>query len=678
MSVLLLDALLGNLVVSTALAAAALLIQRGNRHPRLAHLLWVLVLAKLLTPPVLRLPLIETVAAPAMASRVEAVVASPDLKGMAWELQAGDVGTAVAAAPGAAWSLEQLAVTALVLGSLILAFWSLKRVLAFHSLLRQAAQPAPSHVQQEAERLARALGLSRAPAIVVTAARLSPLVWWIGGEVRVVLPRELVNELDPTDLRHVLAHELAHVRRGDHRVRWVEWATAVAFWWNPIAWLARRNLRANEELCCDALVLETLSPEPRAYAHSLLLAAEYLSCPTLRPSALATAFMNGGSLNNRLTMILSNAPLPARSTAARLLTTACALGVLTVGIAGAQERKAPAAGQDPAREAQAQTQPATNPAVLELRALVDQGELTKEAARLTYNAALAQDSPVMAALARRNVGAIEKIAAAVKEGLLTADEAAAKREAVAKDLQEIAFCVEILELPMDEARIWAGMESGSISEADGKARLAAIEADRWVPKFLASLGLRPDQVQLVQAGMERRAKQGPEQSQDTVWFGKYLVEQGLTVEQVQRVQSAAVKLATVKAERAQGSEDARIGGIKERLAGAGLSTAQLEVAMKVLPRVMAEAKREGAEFELDARLIQFMTEGGLTAEQIQLVAEITQRVAMTPAKSEAKVRGQGAGDEQDELAVILERLGLSAEVAGWMRDELSANGLTAE
>ena len=51
-----LEAVLGNLAVATALAVVALAVGRWANRPALAHVLWLLVLVKLLTPPVFTIP----------------------------------------------------------------------------------------------------------------------------------------------------------------------------------------------------------------------------------------------------------------------------------------------------------------------------------------------------------------------------------------------------------------------------------------------------------------------------------------------------------------------------------------------------------------------------------------------------------------------------------------------
>ena len=108
----------------------------------------------------------------------------------------------------------------------------------------------------------------------------------------------LFKDAAPEFLEMVVAHELAHLRRRDHLVRWVEWAATVLFWWNPVLWLARRGLRENEELCCDALVLSALDTDPNTYANSLLDALELLATPALRPPVVASQMTSGGSLEH--------------------------------------------------------------------------------------------------------------------------------------------------------------------------------------------------------------------------------------------------------------------------------------------------------------------------------------------------------------------------------------------
>src|SRR5207249_2175047 len=57
----------------------------------------------------------------------------------------------------------------------------------------------------------------------------------------------------------LLVHELAHLRRRDHWVRFLEMAVMAIHWWHPLVWWARRELHEAEEQCCDAWVIWALS-----------------------------------------------------------------------------------------------------------------------------------------------------------------------------------------------------------------------------------------------------------------------------------------------------------------------------------------------------------------------------------------------------------------------------------
>ena len=214
-----------------------------------------------------------------------------------------------------------------LLGSGVIFVWSLIRIFQFDRFLRAHTAPAPPELLAAGTDVVRRLKLRKVPDIRTTSANVSPMVWWAGWRVRVIIPAALLEQLGPREWRWVLAHELAHVRRRDHLVRWLEWLARVGFWWNPLMPWAQRNLRAMEEICCDDLVISTLQPEPRSYANSILTAVESLARPTIRPPAMASEINSGGSLERRFNMMVSNRG--DRSNSLRLATGSLAGGRVT-------------------------------------------------------------------------------------------------------------------------------------------------------------------------------------------------------------------------------------------------------------------------------------------------------------------------------------------------------------
>ena len=78
--------------------------------------------------------------------------------------------------------------------------------------------------------------------------------------------------------RVVLAHELAHVRRGDWATQLCADLLRALFWFNPLMWIATRCLRRDSELACDDAVLG-LGVDGPDYATQLLDLAKALRSP---------------------------------------------------------------------------------------------------------------------------------------------------------------------------------------------------------------------------------------------------------------------------------------------------------------------------------------------------------------------------------------------------------------
>ncbi|WP_419943361.1 M56 family metallopeptidase [Candidatus Palauibacter sp.] len=287
------------LVLSVGLAGVAWIVQRRLGWPSLAHGLWLLPLAALLVPPLVSIPIWPREADPVAA------VAAAGLSGAEPTPLAGAILVGWLKSHG-----KEGLVWLWLLGTASVLGWTLVRTLRFHRSLVRASEVAPPSVQRTAQEIARNLGLGAVPTVYATPAHVSPMVWWAGGKTRILLPSPLLAAMDGVELRCILAHELAHVRRRDRVVRWLEWLACAAFWWNPVAWWARRRLRASEELCCDALAITALDGAPRMYAGALLRVIDFMSTtPAPGPLTFASTIDRCGRasrLEKRFRVIMTN------------------------------------------------------------------------------------------------------------------------------------------------------------------------------------------------------------------------------------------------------------------------------------------------------------------------------------------------------------------------------------
>jgi len=120
---------------------------------------------------------------------------------------------------------------------------------------------------------------------------------------RLLLPSELVEASDPSELRHILVHELAHLRRRDILVGHVVTLVHALQWFNPLMGLAFRRLRADRELACDALALSVLGPgQTNAYGRTVVRQLERLRAAR-RPPILAAMAGDKSRIKQRIASI---------------------------------------------------------------------------------------------------------------------------------------------------------------------------------------------------------------------------------------------------------------------------------------------------------------------------------------------------------------------------------------
>lgn len=99
----------------------------------------------------------------------------------------------------------------------------------------------------------------------------------------------------------VLAHEQAHIARGDHIIKPLGWLILSAHWYNPLVWLAYALFCRDIELACDERVIRSMPAAGRAdYSQALL----DLSRPRHSVGACPLAF-GEASVKGRVKSVLS-------------------------------------------------------------------------------------------------------------------------------------------------------------------------------------------------------------------------------------------------------------------------------------------------------------------------------------------------------------------------------------
>jgi beta-lactamase regulating signal transducer with metallopeptidase domain len=251
------------------------------------------------------------------------------------------------------WSTVMVGVWAA--GSLLWFLLAIVRLTHFGILLRYA-EPASENLRAETRRIAATYNLRNLPRVLLVAAKVPPLIWSFGNRNCMVLPIGLLSQLEADQRSGLLAHELAHLKRRDHWVRWLEFVVLGIYWWNPVAWWARGQIQRAEEECCDRWVLWAFPDMGHQYAQALLETVDFLAdSPSAKP-AIATAFCQGNSLKRRIEMIVSNRISQQLTWKTRTVLMLCSLLVVPLLFVGAtiaqtvNETNVQASDAEPPRE----------------------------------------------------------------------------------------------------------------------------------------------------------------------------------------------------------------------------------------------------------------------------------------------------------------------------------------
>ncbi|MBE7170070.1 MAG: M48 family metalloprotease [Williamsia sp.] len=118
------------------------------------------------------------------------------------------------------------------------------------------------------EQLSRKLGIRKMPVLLESRLVHAPIVV---GFLRsaILVPAGLFTNLPPEQVKAVLMHELAHIRRNDYLVNLLQSLAETVFFFNPAFLWISALIRREREACCDDMVLAHL-PHKHTYLEALV------------------------------------------------------------------------------------------------------------------------------------------------------------------------------------------------------------------------------------------------------------------------------------------------------------------------------------------------------------------------------------------------------------------------
>ena len=268
----------------------------ARNRPHLAHLLWLVVVLKCLTPPLwsshlgvfcwLQATQRDGPPATLVADPTE-MTPSPQIDHATWngprpmsveshgEIQQLEESATVAISHSssaersiASHGWELLLWTWISTSAVVIACSTFKTLRCLRIVMQQRC-PADPRISKLLGKLIRHLDIKRPVRLVVTRALIGPAVV---GTIRpiILLPEVITRDRDIEQLEPILAHELLHIRRGDLWVGMLQVVAQGMWWFNPLVWLASRSMTWEAERCCDEEAIATLNCSPARYARGLL------------------------------------------------------------------------------------------------------------------------------------------------------------------------------------------------------------------------------------------------------------------------------------------------------------------------------------------------------------------------------------------------------------------------
>ena len=220
-------------------------------------------------------------------------------------------------------SVTWLTIVMLLTGKLLV------EVFMVNQLTKQSVVPADAKLSARFVQLVEKMKLSVTPRLLISLETDVPMaIGWL--KPVILLPASMLSGLSSSQLEMLLLHELAHIRRHDYLVNFIQTLVALLLFFHPAVQWISKQMRNEREYCSDDIAVQYCG-DAIAYAHTLADTAAI--CRKHRHHTIPKMAMaaSGGDLKQRVVRLVDYHCTSSNDAGKWMAATAIVVGVLIFG-----------------------------------------------------------------------------------------------------------------------------------------------------------------------------------------------------------------------------------------------------------------------------------------------------------------------------------------------------------
>ncbi len=280
---------------------------------RVYHMMWLLVLIRLMIPFEIESPYSITSIFPEassifnyysqeyISSQADGDTGTVILNNNEFQVSDGEYYNKEKTGAYSLWNPGLLGIVWLT-GVAAIALFAATMIIRFKCRSRKFARVYDPQITELMQQCCVRLGIKKDIPLYMDAYFRSPCIAGIFNP-SIYLPGDICSQINRQQLEHVLLHELAHYKRKDLICSLCTAMAAMLHWFNPLVWLAVREMRYDREIATDAYVMETLGESAVIpYGNTLIKLASLFSSRPI-PLNLAGFTETNKQMERRITML---------------------------------------------------------------------------------------------------------------------------------------------------------------------------------------------------------------------------------------------------------------------------------------------------------------------------------------------------------------------------------------